>query len=100
MGEQMFKGSSEAYQLTLYSAGASPAIEAAAERIRQWCAERAIPLRFFIIDVLAQPEHAMQERVFATPTLVREAPPPQRRVIGELGKTATIMRLLQMPGAD
>lgn len=89
----------QAYRLTLYTAGLSPIIEAAAERIRQWCAEHAIPLQLTLIDVLEQPQRAVQERIYATPALVREAPPPERRVIGDLSATQTIMRLLQMPGA-
>lgn len=43
-----------------------------------------------IIDVLKQPQQAMEEQVLATPTLIRLLPTPVRRVIGDLsdGKKA------------
>ncbi len=37
-----------------------------------------------VIDVLEQPDLAEKAKVLATPTLVRELPPPVRRVIGDL----------------
>ncbi len=37
-----------------------------------------------VIDVLDQPDLAERDKVLATPTLVRELPPPVRRVIGDL----------------
>lgn len=45
------------------------------------------------------PDLAEKSRVYATPTLVREAPAPSRRVIGDFTDTEAIMRLLQLPGA-
>jgi circadian clock protein KaiB len=37
-----------------------------------------------VIDVLEDPEQAEAERVLATPTLIKQLPPPLRRVIGDL----------------
>lgn len=37
-----------------------------------------------IIDVLEQPELAELHKVLATPTLVKDVPPPARRIIGDL----------------
>ncbi len=37
-----------------------------------------------IIDVLDRPDLAEEERILATPTLIRRLPPPLRRVIGDL----------------
>jgi circadian clock protein KaiB len=37
-----------------------------------------------IIDVLEHPDQAEQEKILATPTLIKQLPPPLRRVIGDL----------------
>jgi circadian clock protein KaiB len=37
-----------------------------------------------VIDVIQNPEMAEDERIIATPTLVRVLPEPKRRVIGDL----------------
>jgi circadian clock protein KaiB len=37
-----------------------------------------------IIDVLEHPEQAETEKILATPTLIKQLPPPLRRVIGDL----------------
>jgi circadian clock protein KaiB len=37
-----------------------------------------------IIDVLEHPEQAEHEKILATPTLIKQLPPPLRRVIGDL----------------
>jgi circadian clock protein KaiB len=37
-----------------------------------------------VIDVLEQPELAEEEKILATPTLIKQLPPPLRRVIGDL----------------
>ena len=37
-----------------------------------------------VIDVLERPQLAENEKIMATPTLIRELPPPVRRIIGDL----------------
>lgn len=37
-----------------------------------------------IVDLPTFPQHAISERIVATPTVVKTSPPPQRRVIGDL----------------
>jgi circadian clock protein KaiB len=37
-----------------------------------------------LIDVLLNPDKAMEYGVFATPTLIKELPEPMRRVVGKL----------------
>jgi circadian clock protein KaiB len=37
-----------------------------------------------IVDVLECPQIAEDERILATPTLIREAPAPVRRIVGDL----------------
>lgn len=44
-----------------------------------------------VIDVLEQPELAEQEKVTVTPTLIKDAPLPMRRLIGDLSHTPRVL---------
>jgi circadian clock protein KaiB len=37
-----------------------------------------------VIDVLERPQLAEDEKIMATPTLIKQLPPPLRRIIGDL----------------
>lgn len=47
-----------------------------------------------IIDVLQDPERALREHVLVTPTLVKLAPPPERRAVGNLRDREALLALL------
>ena len=49
-----------------------------------------------IIDVLEQPEIAETHRILATPTLIKELPPPLRRVIGDLSDREKVLLGLEL----
>ena len=52
-----------------------------------------------VIDVLEQPQLAEDERILATPTLIKQLPPPLRRVIGDLSdKDKVLLGLEVQPG--
>ena len=61
-----------------------------------------------IIDVLEQPQAAEDARILATPTLIKQLPPPLRRVIGDLSDKDKVLLGLEVypslrpptPGAD
>ena len=44
-----------------------------------------------IIDVLEHPKLARNEKIIATPTLIKELPPPMRRLIGDLSDTENVL---------
>ena len=50
-----------------------------------------------IIDVFKHPERALADSVFMTPTLIRVAPAPQRRVVGNLGQARPVLDALGVP---
>jgi circadian clock protein KaiB len=50
-----------------------------------------------IIDVLEQPQDAEHEKILATPTLIKEFPPPVRRIIGDLSDTKRVLQGLELP---
>ena len=49
-----------------------------------------------IIDVLAHPEKAEQDKILATPTLIKQLPPPLRRVIGDLSDSEKVLLGLEL----
>jgi circadian clock protein KaiB len=76
------------YVLRLYVAGATDRSRLAILRARQLCeTELAGNFDLEVIDVYQQPILARDGHIVATPTLVREFPPPVRRLIGNLAST-------------
>jgi circadian clock protein KaiB len=71
--------------LELYVIGTARNSQAAMANLRRLCDG---PLRgrcrLQIIDILEHPEAADQANIVATPTLIRRAPLPVRRIIGDL----------------
>lgn len=83
------------FQFRLYVTGATPRTERAIANLRRLC-EEELGQRYdlVIIDVLDRPDVAESERIFATPTLVKVAPLPQRRVTGDLSDARQVLLLL------
>ena len=73
------------YLLKLYVSGKTPRAELAIANIRRICEEELEGrYQLEIIDVLEHPQAAEDDRILATPTLIKQLPPPLRRVIGDL----------------
>ncbi|HTD27924.1 MAG TPA: circadian clock KaiB family protein [Xanthomonadaceae bacterium] len=47
-----------------------------------------------IVDVFREPRRALAEGIFMTPTLVKLAPPPIRRIVGSLSQTHVVLQAL------
>ena len=47
-----------------------------------------------IVDVLLEPQRAMADGIFMTPTLVRVSPLPTRTIVGTLADRSTVARAL------
>jgi circadian clock protein KaiB len=52
-----------------------------------------------VVDFLREPQRALADGVIVTPTLVRLAPLPMRKVIGTLRDTLTVLAALGLPEA-
>jgi circadian clock protein KaiB len=85
------------HRFKLYVAGQTPRSTRAIVNLRQMCAE-AFPggCEIVVVDVLEQPELAEQDHVLVTPTLIKEVPPPARRVLGDLSDTKQVLWGLQI----
>ena len=86
------------YQLRLFVAGTNGLSQRAIENLRRFCAER-MPGRYDleIVDIYQQPELAARYQVVAAPILMKLAPGPVRRIIGDLSQTARVLRGLDLP---
>ncbi len=47
-----------------------------------------------VVDVFRQPKRALADAVFMTPTLVKLAPLPVRRIVGTLSQTQPVLQAL------
>ena len=89
------------YTLKLYIAGRTARTEQAISTLRQICEEelgRAYELA--VIDILERPQLAENEKILATPTLVKELPPPLRRVVGDLSDRERLLVGLDLAVSD
>ncbi len=90
------------FLLKLYVTGDTPRAERAVANLRQICeTELHDQYELIIVDVLENPQLAEKEKIMVTPTLVKELPPPRRRIIGDLTDTARVLLGLNLqPSAD
>jgi circadian clock protein KaiB len=80
------------YLLKLYVTGSSPRTSAAISNLQRICDEELEGrYKLEIIDVLEFPQVAEDEKILATPTLIKQLPPPLRRVIGDLSDKEKVL---------
>lgn len=79
------------YVLQLFVAGTTPRSVLAVSTLRAVCdAHLAGRFDLEVIDVYQQPELARAAQIIAVPTLIRRAPAPVRRILGDLSDTAQL----------
>ena len=78
--------------LKLYVAGRTTRAQQAITLLRKVCEEELQgQYDLVIIDVLERPQLAEDEKILATPTLIRELPLPMRRIIGDLSDKEKVL---------
>ncbi|MBI5441771.1 MAG: thiol-disulfide isomerase [Deltaproteobacteria bacterium] len=96
--EQALKRRGEGhYVLRLYITGTTPRSVRAIASIRRICEEH-LKGRYEIevIDLFEHPELAAPGQVVAAPTLVKELPPPLRKLIGDLSDVEQVLKRLDI----
>jgi len=91
-----------AYSFRLFVTGQTGRSQAAEANLRALCQSR-LPggYELEVVDATEQPGRAEEQRILATPTVLRLAPLPQRRVIGDLSdhqRAAYALGLPERPG--
>ena len=77
---------------TLYITGHTSKSERAIENLKALLKEeKGEILELEIVDVLEHPQLAEDEKILATPTLVKSLPTPIRRIIGDLSQTEKVL---------
>ena len=83
---------SEKFILKLYITGKTPRTERAVTMLRKIC-EEELQGRYelHVIDILERPQLAEDEKILATPTLIKVLPQPLRRIIGDLSDKEKVL---------
>ena len=95
------KGAMNGYYIKLYVAGQTRRSRQAEDELRRILSEE-VPgeHRLEVIDVFERPEMAEADHILATPTVIRQLPPPVRRVIGELSDHQKVLVSLDLEPND
>ena len=89
--------SEDKWMLRLYTAGQSPRSLAALANLKRICEEHlAGRYSIEVVDLLKNPRLAKDDQIVAIPTLVRQLPPPLRKIIGDLSDTERALVGLQL----
>ena len=80
------------FKLRLYITGRTPQSQRALDNLRKLCdAELKGVYEVEVIDVLEHPRLAEDEKILATPTLVKQLPEPVRKIIGDLSDREKVL---------
>ena len=88
----MKNGARRTWRLRLYVAGQTPKSIAALANLKRLC-EGHLAGRYHIevIDLVRQPHLARRDEIVVIPTLVRQLPPPIRKIIGDLSNAERVL---------
>ena len=80
------------FKLRLYVTGKTPKTERDIANLEKICKRDLQGLYDLqIIDVLENPQLAENEKILATPTLIKDLPPPLKRIIGDLSNSEKVL---------
>jgi len=83
------------FDFQLFVAGDATNSAQALANLRAMCQQYAANrYEIEVVDVFVDPERALAGSVFMTPTLIKRAPPPVRRVVGTLADTQRMLDVL------
>jgi len=89
------------YVLRLYITGRTPRSERAIANLQRICDRDLNGLyQMQVNDVLENPQLAEDEKIIATPTLIKNLPLPLRRIIGDLSDTEKVLLGLDLLPLD
>jgi len=80
------------YVLRLYIAGMNPKSMQAIDNLKRIC-EEYLPGKYQldVIDIYQYPIFAKDGKIVAAPTLIKELPPPLRKLIGSMSDTERVL---------
>lgn len=85
-------GPAERYEMRLYVAGNSLRSRAAIENVRRVCSEYLCGrCDLEVIDLYQDAARCRDDAIVAAPTLVKYAPSPRSRIIGDMSRTEKVL---------
>ncbi|NOZ21760.1 MAG: circadian clock protein KaiB [Planctomycetes bacterium] len=89
------------YHFRLYVVGQHPRSVEASAQIRRLLDKRLKNnYALEVVDLLKRPQMGRDDRILATPTLIKLSPPPVRRVVGDFRNTENLPHLLGLTSED
>lgn len=83
---------SQTWLLRLYVAGQTAKSIAAFTNLKRICETHLKGLyQIEVVDLLVSPQLAKGDQIIAVPTLVRQLPPPVKKIIGDLAKEERVL---------
>jgi circadian clock protein KaiB len=90
-------GSHPDWSLVLYVAGPSPKSTAAFRNLEQICEDHLVGhYHIEVIDLIKNPQIALDDQIVAVPMAMRKWPLPIRKVIGDMSNTERVMTGLDL----
>lgn len=87
----------EKYILRLYVAGQTQKSLTAFSNLKRICEEHLKGKYVIeIVDLTVNPELAQRDQIIALPTLVKQLPPPVKKIIGDLSNTEKVLVGLEL----
>lgn len=99
-GERQSEQQDPTWLLKLYVAGQTPKSISAFTNLKRIC-ETHLKGQYQIelVDLLVNPQLAKGDQIIAVPTLVRQLPPPVKKIIGDLAKEERVLIGLDLKSA-
>jgi circadian clock protein KaiB len=81
-----------AWHFVVYVMGSGPVSVRVRESLEKLCNERSLTnYRIETVDISAEPKRGSEDQIIAVPTVVRNLPKPERRVVGDLSDSAAVV---------
>ncbi|HET7248861.1 MAG TPA: circadian clock KaiB family protein [Gemmatimonadales bacterium] len=97
----MKDGARRTWRLRLYVAGQTPKSIMALANLKRVCdTHLAGRYRIEVVDLASQPHLARRDDIVVLPTLVRQLPPPIRKIIGDLSNVERVLVGLDVSPRD
>ena len=83
------------YMLRLFTSGTTPRSTSALRNLREIC-ETDLQGNYDleVVDIYQEPGRATESNIIAAPTLIKEEPPPTKRMIGDLSDRPKVLLCL------
>ena len=91
-GAHRKNGAHQIWRMRLYVAGQTPRSITALSNLRRLCESHlAGRYRIEVVDLVHRPHLARRDDIVVVPTLVRQLPPPIRKIIGDLSNADRVL---------